>query len=176
MLRSEQVVALVLRRTPVDRYLGGFQLGIDLVGGLVSHLWKYADDASDADQKGLRQNRISGQLALTLGAGARVPCPATKSGSLVDWSKTGWMKKRARTVGGPCCGHSFTCVLAPARFATSLTSAVHRGCQNLYVRSTSAKVMAHWTASRCLNIPTDSVVHLSLPLILSAVDSARALL
>jgi hypothetical protein len=70
----------------------------------------------------------------------------------------------------------FYCVLAPARFATSLTSAVHRGCQNLYVRSTSAKVMAHWTASRCLNIPTDSVVHLSLPLILSAVDSARALL
>jgi len=68
MLRSEQVVALVLRRTPVDRHLGGFQLGLDLVGGLMSHLWKCADDASDADQKGLRQKRIRGQLALKLGA------------------------------------------------------------------------------------------------------------
>lgn len=63
---APQVVAAVLNKDSVDRHLGAFQLGIDLITKLVSRIWKIPDRYTDENERGLITNILTEQFALTL--------------------------------------------------------------------------------------------------------------
>ncbi len=69
-----QFVATVLNQEGDDRFLGSFQIGIDLVKCLLGDVWELPNTYPNPVERGLLDNTIRKQFALTLCACAVAMC------------------------------------------------------------------------------------------------------